>query len=313
MNDPEGFIMPPSHQSFAGPVPISAASEPGADIKREISPSSQTVAEKPILKAEDTHCLRKGRAVFQEPVPEMEETGAETDVGVKYPMVRNKEGLQLIRTHCIMAQAMKLHPEIMIRGRSGEPTSITLPDVDYSDPVTRQGILRQFEYLTTVFSQKSIMPRDRRQARLLSKRRKTQGQTGKGALSTSLRLTLNPPVAGPELRMRARMLADHHRGPEPAVSAGTTKAVLQNSIVHGQRPNIFKRGLPTREEERMLLKLYVELFLDHFQKFEAMTDCMREVNDTFRPATLADKQYTSIEDLLKGYKKNTRVLESLPS
>jgi hypothetical protein len=53
----------------------------------------------------------------------------------------------------------------------------------------------------------------------------------------------------------------------------------------------------------MLIEFYVELFLDHFQQFEAMTDCMREVNDTFRPPTLADKQYTSIEDFLKGYKR----------
>ncbi len=293
--------MPANHQNVAGPVPTSAAPEPGADIKPEVSPNSQTIAEKPILVAEDTHCPKKRSAVSEEPVPEMEETGTETEVGVKFPMARNKEGPQLVRTHCIMAQAMNLHPEIMIRGRSGEPTSITLPDVEYSDPVTRQGILRQFEYLTNRLFPKEHYVEGQMADQVAAKEETKAGADGEGcALAADTQSTSGKSGI---LQCEQGCWLIIILTPEPAVSSGANKAVLPNSLVHGQRPNIFKRGPPTNDEERMLLKFYVELFLDHFRKFEAMTDCMREVNNTFRPATLADKQYTSIEDFLKGYKR----------
>jgi hypothetical protein len=147
-DDPKGFIMPSSYQSITYPVLTSVFTQPDADMKQEISPNPRTIVEKTFLEAECTQSPGKRRAISKEPVPDMGKLGAETGVGVKLPLARNNEGLQLIRTHCVKAQTMNLRPEVMIQDRSGELASITLPDVDYYDPANRESILRQFEYLT---------------------------------------------------------------------------------------------------------------------------------------------------------------------
>ncbi|KAK5458010.1 hypothetical protein LTS15_004089 [Exophiala xenobiotica] len=293
--------MPLNDPGIAYPVLTSVSPESGADMKREISPNSQTIDEKSILEAEGTHCPRTRRAISEEPVPEMEKMGAETGVGVKLPLARNNEGLQLIRTHCIKPQTMNLHPEIMIQDRNGELTSITLPDVDYADPVNRDGILRQFEYLTN-----RIFPKEHHVWRYVADQVAVEEERNAGtdgewcALAADTQSTSGKfGNLGCKLGYWLIIILSS----ESAVSFGTNKAELQNSLVHGQRSNISTRDPLTRGEEITLIEFYTALFLDHFQKFEAMTDCMREVNDTFRPARLADKQYTSIEDFLKGYRK----------
>ncbi|KAK5191214.1 hypothetical protein LTR96_003070 [Exophiala xenobiotica] len=273
--------MPSSHQSITYPVLTPVFTQPDADMKQEISPNPRTIVEKSFLEAECTQSPRKRRATSKEPEPDMGKLGAETGEGVKLPLARNNEGLQLVRAHCVKAQTMNLRPEVMIQDRSGELTSITLPDVDYYDPANRESILRQFEYLTN---------------RLFPKENRVRGHMADQVAVKEERNTRTDGEC-------CALAADTQSTSESAVSSGANKDELQNSPVHGQRLRVPIREPPTYGEDVMLIEFYVELFLDHFQQFEAMTDCMREVNDTFRPPTLADKQYTSIEDFLKGYKR----------